>query len=344
MVKVILAGGGTGGHLYPGIAIAEKLKVKGVECLFLVSDRGIDREILSKTTFPFIEQKVTAFKGKSVVGKMASLAKLLPEIFKIAPNIQKKDKVVLLGGFASIIAGIVSVVKRNELYIHEQNSVMGLTNRTFAKFADKVFLSFEKTLNSKGNCIVTGNPVRNIFADIKIKNELSKNILVIGGSQGSRIINKLIVNSSERLLSEGFSIWHQTGKNLYEETLKMYSDRVNKNLKLFAYIDDMKSAYEWADVIISRAGSGSVFEIIYAKRPAIYIPLKIAADNHQKINALSAKGLSAAEILEEEEATVDNLMNAINNIYTNYEQLKEKIKKIEFKDTAELIVKEMGID
>ncbi len=347
MVKVILAGGGTGGHLYPGVAIAEELKIKGIDCLFLVSDRGIDGEILSKAGFPFIEQKLSAFKGKNIVGKLISLSKLLPAVLRISPYIDKADKIILLGGFASVTAGLTGVLKRNKIYIHEQNSVMGLTNGIFAKFADKVFLSFEKTLNKKGNCVVTGNPVRKEFANIKAKGKLSKNLLVIGGSQGSRIINELVASASDYLTAQDFNIMHQTGKKLYLETVNFYKSKKlenNKFIKIMPYIDDMKSAYEWADIVISRAGSGSVFEITYTKRPAIYIPLKIAADNHQKMNAIAATEFSFAKILEEESANKENLINKINEIYEEYERMKIKLEKIKFKDTAKIILREMKID
>ena len=347
MSKVVLSGGGTGGHLYPGIAIAEELKLKGVDCLFLVSDRGIDRDILSRTDFNFIEQKLVAFKGKNIVGKIMSLFKLLPATLKVVPKINKNDKVILLGGFASVTAGIVSIFKHNNLYIHEQNSIMGMTNGMFARFADKVFLSFEKTLNIKGNCVVTGNPVRKCFDGFKTKEYLNKNLLITGGSQGSRFINELIANSADALLEKGFVIRHQAGKKLYEETLNIYKKKGllnNENIKLTEYINDMKTAYEEADVIISRAGSGSIFEITYSKRPAIYIPLKIAADNHQKMNALAAAEFSSAKVLEEFEANKENLMKCINEIYEDYENIKKKLDKIEFKDTAKIILREMEID
>lgn len=346
-MKVILAGGGTGGHLYPGIAIANRLKENGVECLFLVSNRGIERETLTELGYPFVEQKTVAFKGAGVLGKIRAIKQLIIEIINVSSRIAKEDKVILLGGFAAASAGAVSVLKGNDLYIHEQNSVMGMTNRFFANRAKKVFLSFDKTYRAKGNGIFVGNPVRDEFSSATAKIKLTKNILVLGGSQGSRSINKLVVQSIDQLFENGFQVKHQTGKKLLHEVQAAYAGKGHGNserLEITDYISSMKEAYEWADIIISRAGSGSVFEIMYSKRPAIFIPLSIAADNHQMFNAMMAEKMAGASLLIEKSADCIKLVNEIKNIYDNYEGIYEKLSSVEFRDTVDAIIKEIDFD
>jgi len=346
-MKVILAGGGTGGHLYPGIAVAEELMKKEVEVLFLVSDRGIDRKILSSLKYNFVEQHATALKGKGVIDKIKSLCNLIKCVFESVKVIDREDKVLLLGGFAAASAGFAAVLKRADMYIHEQNSVMGFTNRFFARFAEKVFLSFEDTQKGRGKIEVTGNPVRKEIRNIKTKKNLEKNILVLGGSQGSRLINNVAADSFIKLRDEGVNVVHQTGENLFEETVKRYTvngiNVDNGNVTIVKYIDDMKSALEWCDVIVARAGSGTVFEIMSAKRPAILIPLRIAADNHQYFNALYFKRRGFGTLLLEDSFDAKSLVGCINEIFDNYDKYREKLESFENRNVAKLITEKMGI-
>jgi len=346
-MKVILAGGGTGGHLYPGIAVAEELLKKNVEVLFLVSDRGIDRKILSSLQYNFVEQHVTALKGKGVTDKIKSLFNLMKSIFESMKLINKGDKVLLLGGFAAASAGFAAVFRRADMYIHEQNSVMGFTNKFFARFAEKVFLSFEDTQKSRGNTEVTGNPVRNDIKNIKVKKHIEKNLLVLGGSQGSRLINNLVADSFIMLQNKGVTLMHQTGEKLFEETKKRYvsngANLENGKLSIVKYINDMKNALEWSDVIIARAGSGTVFEIMSAKRPAVLIPLGIAADNHQYFNALYFKNRGFGFLLPEDSVDTKSLTECINNIFSNYDSYRKKFESFKSRNAAKLITEKMGI-
>lgn len=347
-MKVILAGGGTGGHLYPGIAIAERLKELNINVLFLVSDRGIEKEILTPLGYEFVEQKVTAFKGKGLADKLGTLKALFRETLNALKLIRKEDKVILLGGFASASAGAASIFRKNELFIHEQNSVMGLTNRLFADTAKRVFLSFDNTFKSQGQTMVVGNPVREEFQDCIAKEKLTQNILIVGGSQGSRAVNQMVVSVAAELIEKGFQIKHQTGKKLYDEVTDAYGTARLTDaaaLDVADYITDMKAAYEWADVIISRAGSGSVFEIMYSKRPAIFIPLSIAADNHQMFNALMAEKAVGAKMMDEKTMTGEKLVSAITHIYEQYtDDLLPLLGEIKFQDTVDIIIGEMNID
>lgn len=344
-MKVVIAGGGTGGHLYPGIALADRLKERGIDAIFLVSDRGIERKVLTPLGYKFIEQEETPLKGESFIKRFRSLGKILKNIKLAMRYIEKDDKIVLLGGFASFSAGISGLIKSVEIYIHEQNSVMGLSNRFFSKYAKKVFLSFENTLKAPESGIVVGNPVRKVFENRCAKQKPDKHIFVVGGSQGSRFLNNLIVHSSKNLLDRGFKIVHQTGDKLFDETLDAYKKIGvdTESIEVKRYIDDISATYEWADIVLSRAGSGSIFEIMYSRRFGVFVPFAAATDNHQFFNALYAQTKGVGVVLEEKEATVEKFLNAIDEYYKHFDMYKKNMDNVVYLDTAGLILKEMEI-
>lgn len=346
-MRVIFSGGGTGGHLYPGIAIASILEKKGYEFIFYVSNRGIERRILSKYDYNFIEQDIRSFVGESLVGKFKSLWLLFKQIIKLWGHVKAGDKVVLLGGFASAPIAFIALLKGADIYLHEQNSVMGRINRLFARFAKKVFTSYPDTLYvDRTKTICTGNPVRSDYDGFVFKENFEKSILIVGGSQGSRFINQLIVNSIEPLMNLGFTVYHQTGLGLYDETVELYGDCISRytgRLEVVAYIDDMAKRYTECGLVVSRAGSGSLFETMYAKRPAIYIPFKHASDNHQYFNAVYMASRGIAFVLEENDADVSSFIRYVSMIEDRYEPIKNNFRDIEFLDSASIIVENMEL-
>ena len=345
-MRVVLAGGGTGGHLYPGIAIAEKLEREKVDILFMVSNRDVDSKILSSMNYSFIVQDVTPVKGKGLLYKINSFLKLLVQVVKNIKLIKRNDKVLLLGGFASAAAGLTALLKRCEIYVHEQNSVMGFANRFFVRFAKKVFLSFEIKNMEIPNAVLTGNPVREGIAEIEPKYEHSRHLLVLGGSQGSRFINKLMIESFGRLKKEGIKIKHQTGAMLYNETVNGYKAKYGRykgeDLEITDYVNDIQDVLKWSDAVVSRAGSGSVYEIMYAKRPAVFIPLKLAADNHQYFNAKFFEEHGYGYVLTEDEAVPENFCEKIISLFENYNEFSRKLASIKRLNASELILSEMG--
>ncbi|MEF3255199.1 MAG: UDP-N-acetylglucosamine--N-acetylmuramyl-(pentapeptide) pyrophosphoryl-undecaprenol N-acetylglucosamine transferase [Deferribacterales bacterium] len=343
-MRVIIAGGGTGGHLYPGIAIAEKFRNSSIDNLFIVSNRGIERKILNSLGFKFVEQKEAPLKSVNLIRKIKSIFNLISNVASTMKIIRKGDIVLLLGGFASFSAGLIALIKRNKLYIHEQNSVMGLSNRFFSKFAEKVFLSFETNIDDK-KYIMVGNPVRQIFKNAIIKEKPDKHILIIGGSQGSRFLNNLIIPISSKLLGNGYTIIHQTGEKLYDEVLEYYkkSGISSNNLTVRQYIEDIFETMQWADLIISRAGAGAIYEILYSKRFGIFIPFAGATDNHQEHNAQLPVKKGVGICIKEKDATPEMLYTEIEKYYNNFESYKERLSKIEFIDSAALIIREMEL-
>lgn len=346
-MKVILAGGGTGGHLYPAIALAEELTKRRIDFIFMVSDRGIEREILSKLNYKFFEQNIKPFTNRSLVGKINILFSIAKEIYRLKKYFDVSDKVILFGGYAAAVSGLIALIRGCDLYIHEQNSVMGFTNRFFARYAKKVFISFDKTLRVKGETLVSGNPVRSSIVETAPKSELGKTVMLIGGSQGSRILNNIMAESANELIAKGYKIIHQTGKKLFIETKTKYESLGllgNPNIELFDYLDDINNYYFKADILVSRAGSGSIFEIMRVKRPAIFVPLKSAAKNHQYFNALEAVEKGCGVIIEENNLNKDLLVKKIDEIYRDYKRkFLPKLQEIKLKDSVSVIMKGMNL-
>lgn len=342
-MRVIIAGGGTGGHLYPGVAIAEKLSKLSIEPLFIVSNRGIERNILTPLGYKFIEQKESPLKSVSFLRKIESVQHILGNIVSSIKIIKKDDIVVLLGGFASFSAGVAAIIRRNPIFIHEQNSVMGLSNRIFSKVARKIFLSFENSCKSK-KAVFVGNPVRSVFRNLDPKSSPDKRILLTGGSQGSRFLNNLFVPIAQELINDGYSIIHQTGEKLYDEVINDYDKYGIKsgNLIVKRYIDDMGEAIKWADLVISRAGAGSIYEIMYSKRYGIFIPFAGATDNHQEINAKLPVEKGIGVSIKEKMATPEVLLGEIKRFYNDFDIINKRFQDIKFMDSAEIMIKEMG--
>ncbi|MDR2104698.1 MAG: UDP-N-acetylglucosamine--N-acetylmuramyl-(pentapeptide) pyrophosphoryl-undecaprenol N-acetylglucosamine transferase [Deferribacteraceae bacterium] len=345
-MKLIIAGGGTGGHLYPGIAVAERLKDK-VPLLFLVSERGIEREVLSKLGYDFVEQKVSVFAGEKMFGKVKALSKLVKQSHAVSGYIKKGDKVLVLGGFAGAPAAMAGILKRNEVYIHESNSVMGTLNRWLASQAAKVFTAYSKTLHAPARSICVGNPVRSSFFGIEANTERGKNILVIGGSNGARIINQTVVKAAKTLLEDGYSITHQTGKTLEDETRALYKAELKQeyeNLRVLPFIDDMAQELKWADMVAARAGSGMLFEAMAAKRPGIYIPFAAAAQNHQFHNAKYMVDSGFGRLITEDRLSAAALIKEIDKMYIELTTYGLNFAHLKIEDAAAKMIKLMGLD
>lgn len=345
-MKVILAGGGTGGHLYPAVAVSEQLKKHNIDYYFMVSDRGIEKNILTPLNCPFEEQKVSAYMNRSLPDKIKAVFNMVKATFRALKVVQKGDKVILTGGFAAAPSAIAAILKGCDLYLHEQNSVMGLVNRIFARFSKKVFLSFENTRKAKGETIVTGNPVREVFYNTGSKKDYTGKLLILGGSQGSRKINKLISSSIDEIISLGFTVTHQCGAKLYDETKQMYGDKLDKykeQITLKPYIENAVEEMIRADIIVSRSGAGAVFEIKALRCPAIYIPFAAASENHQFYNALEEKDKGCCMILEEDKAETSSLIAALKDMKENIMFFRANLEKSPVQKSSEMIFKELEI-
>ena len=302
----IIAGGGTGGHLFPGIAVAQELeeRFKKSEIYFITGHKRMEDQILANYGYKVRNIEVEGIKGRELSKVIPALIKLPLSLFQAISLIRQINPGLVLGmgGYSS--GPVCLAAKYMGIYtaIHEQNSYPGLTNRLLARFVEQVFISFEESrglLKSK-NIVMTGNPVRqDLFKETKnpLKQAVFR-ILILGGSQGARAINEAFVAALEYLngLGNQIDVVHQTGKADYDRVLQEYHNRGLKG-QISPFIHDMATAYNQSDLIISRAGASTIFELAVLGKPSILIPYPYATNQHQKINAETLARAGGAEVV-----------------------------------------------
>lgn len=342
-LRIIIAGGGTGGHLFPGIAIAESFIAKDPDnkILFVGTDRPFEISVLTKTGFN--HKKITAegFKGRRIWNKAKSILKIpkgVVEAIRIHKSF-KSDLVVGMGGYSSgplVLGAWFCGVKT---VLHEQNMMAGMTNRILARFADQIYVSFEKTENmfDPKKVRVTGNPIRReILADIgetedsNIKSAIQKHcftILIIGGSQGAHKINMAIIDSLKHLKEkQNYLFNHQTGALDEKIVMDAYA-RFGIACTVRAFFNDMDRQYRQADLIICRSGATTVAEVAVRGKGAIFVPYPFATDDHQSLNAKALKEADAAEIIMENDLSGEILAGRIEYYNSNTDMLEQMAAK-----------------
>ena len=338
VVKVIIAGGGTGGHLFPGIAIAEEFQKRGQKniVLFIGTDRGLEKNVLREMGFPLRTLDVEGIKGKGFVERGRALLKIprgLLRSFKIIREF-RPDIVIGVGGYVSGPAVITAHFMGVKTAVAEQNVLPGITNRVLGRFVDKVFLTFSETRKwfPEKKVLITGNPIRAAFFSriTDQEGEVEKGrgedftILIFGGSQGAHAINVALINAVEHLkeMRERLKIIHQTGYNDLEEASKIYQVKGIK-AEVFPFIMGMASAFRKADLLICRAGATTVAEITAMGKAAILIPFPFAAGDHQTKNAEVLVKAGAAEMIPEKELEGKRLAEVIWRFYRQPEMIRE---------------------
>ena len=310
-IKLIIAGGGTGGHIFPGLAVGKELlkRYPASEILFVTGDRKIENDIFKDAGIKRVSITVEGIKRRGILKTIKAILKLPYGVFQSLLIIKRfsPDLVLGVGGYSAGPVCLAARVIGMRTAIHEQNSYPGITNRLLARFVDRVFVSFEdsKAFFPKHKVYFTGNPIREAFMpeeeDHKERAERFT-ILVTGGSQGASAINSAIIEVLKIIKERGKSPWiiHQTGQADYERVLQKYNENdLGGDIKPF--IQDMPSAYCQADIFIGRAGAGTVFELAALGKPSILIPYPYAADNHQAANARMLADFGGAKIIAQDE-------------------------------------------
>jgi len=334
-LRVILACGGTGGHLFPAIALAEALRDKDEKCsiLFIGSKKGLEEKVLSRYGFPLRTLEVYGIKGKGIFDKSFSFLKAgLATISSVGMIREfKPDFVIGTGGYSSGPVVIAAKVMGIRTAILEQNTLPGATNRFLGKYVDRVFLAFPETVRffRTEKVVVAGNPVRKEIREIsklKTQNSERKTILVFGGSQGAKAINSIFLDSLNYLKDRfDLHIIHQTGEEDYERVMEVYDKFQISNFKfqIFRFIDDMAGAYSKADIVICRSGATSIAEITAIGKVSILIPYPYASDNHQEVNARYLSDKGAAIMLRQEDIKGEKLAEVIIRLYESKNELQE---------------------
>ena len=318
-MRVILAGGGTGGHVIPAIAVAQELqKQYGAEVWFVGTPRGIENRLVPAAGFQLRLVQVGALKNVSLATRLKTffdLPRAVAASVEILSEI-KPDVVIGVGGYASGPAMLAAIMKGIPTVAFEPNFVPGLANRLVARFVKAAAVHFEETGKYFRGCEVTGVPVRAAFFKCATKlNADGPVLLVFGGSQGAHAINQIVMESASELLVrvQGLRIIHQTGERDYNDAQAAYAN-LGGVVEVHRFIDDMPSRFAEATLLMCRSGASTVAEVAAAGKPAIFVPLPTAADDHQRRNAEALAKAGAAVIIEQRNLTRQSLIETVSSL------------------------------
>lgn len=338
-MRVIFAGGGTGGHINPAISIADyaKSRDKNFESIFIGTNGGLETKLVPKAGYELKFIDIQGFDRKHLLRNFTTVKKLLRanhECKKIIKDF-RPDCVVCTGGYVSGPVAIASHRAGVPSLIHEQNVYPGLTVRGAEKYVKYLALSFEETVNhmkDKGKCVVTGNPIRGeILAADREKSRKKLGIdkpfvLIFGGSLGADKINDTVIGMLDNIVQSGkISLLFGTGDRNYESVMKKISDagiELNGDVRVVPYIDNMADCMAAADLIVSRSGAITVSEIAALSKPSILIPSPNVVRNHQEQNAREFESKGAAAVIVENELTSDGLYHRIMSMLSSPEELR----------------------
>lgn len=334
-VALVMAGG-TGGHVFPALATAEKMQEQGVHIEWLGSRHGIEADLVPAADIKLHAIQVRGLRGKGKLSLVLAPFKLLLALWQAIKVVRavNPDVVLGMGGFASGPGGLAAWLLRKPLIIHEQNAVAGMTNKALSKLAKKVLEAFKGAFPKGVKTESVGNPVRGSILTMDKPNDRLQGrsgkirLLVVGGSLGAKAINDLLPEVlSEIPINERPEVWHQAGKRNIDDTLARYEKFGVDNCNVVPFIDGMDSAYAWADVVLCRAGALTVSELSIAGVASVLVPYPYAVDDHQTKNAdfLAHKG--AAIVVQQHELTKTVLKQLITDQLNQREKLMDMANK-----------------
>lgn len=330
--NILIMAGGTGGHVYPALAVADKLKEKGFQLFWLGTSKGMEAKVVPDHGYPLLKINVAGVRGKGVLRLLFTPIMLAIALVQALMIMIKVRPVVVLGmgGFASGPGGIAAWLMRIPLLIHEQNAIAGLTNRLLAPFAVSVMAAFPGAFKESKKLTITGNPVRNDIVSLPEPEKRYANrdltvlkILVLGGSLGAKKLNEVIPQTLSALGDEyKFEIKHQCGERHFSDTEATYKE-YNVNVEVMPFINNMAEVYAWADIVICRAGALTVAELAATGIASILIPFPYAVDDHQTENAKYLSGEGAAVLIQEMQLNIGKLKELLLKLCHAPEQLMQ---------------------
>ena len=352
ILKVLIAGGGTGGHLFPAIAIGDELKKDNIQVKYIGSKYGIE------SSYKFIDKKdlsLLDLRGiqrsigiKSILRNLVLPIKIIKSFYQVNSIIKtfKPDMIIGTGGYSCAIPLYIGIKNKILTAIQEQNVIPGMVTKKFHSKVNFIFTSFKETkeyLNHK-NLLFTGNPIRSMIKKIRMEDAkeylgLSSKkftILIMGGSQGASSINQHIINNYQKYIDNNIQIIWQTGKN----SNNSIKDISNPGIKIFDFINKMDIAYSASDLVVSRAGATAISEILFLEKPSILIPYPYAANNHQEINAITLEKKDASIKVTEEELKDGKLEDSIFELLGSEDKInfyKKNTKEYSMNNSAHLI-------
>ncbi len=317
---IMIMAGGTGGHVYPALAVADELKARGVPVVWLGTRKGIEARLVPDAGIDVEWLGVTGLRGKGVLTLLMAPVNLLVACAQALRILLKRKPCAVLGmgGFVSGPGGLMAWVLGKPLLVHEQNAVPGLTNKLLAKLASRVMEAFPKSFAE--DSIHVGNPVRRNIAAMASPEQRLKDregplrLLVFGGSLGAARLNEVVPQALAKLpVDQQIEIWHQAGPKNLEQTRSNYS-ALNIEANVEAYIDNMAEAYAWADLVICRAGAMTVSELAAAGVASILVPYPYAVDDHQTVNAHYLSDEGAALLVQQTDLNADSLFKQLSEL------------------------------
>lgn len=329
---VLIMAGGTGGHIFPALAVAKVLQARGIPVIWLGSKGGMESRLVPEHGIPLEQIYIQGVRGKGLKSLLLAPFKLVRALAQAITVIrQHQPRAILgMGGFVAGPGGLAAWLLRKRLIIHEQNSIPGMTNRVLAKFADHVLEGYPQAFTRYGKGLVTehvGNPVRD---DISILPETALRmqgrsgplrVLVFGGSLGAMTLNSVVPQALAEI-GQPLEIRHQCGEKHEAKTVAAYA-QAGLSVQPERFIKDMAQAYGWADVVISRAGALSVAEIAQVGVASLLVPYPYAVDDHQTANALHLVALKGAVMMQDSEVTKENLISTLKPMLKDRKTLLE---------------------
>ena len=345
---VLIMAGGTGGHVFPALAVADRLRERGIAVVWMGTRQGLEAKLVPQANIPMEWIKVTGLRGGGVKRLLMAPLMMGRALFQAAAILRRlKPRLVLgMGGFASGPGGLMARCLGIPLVVHEQNAVAGVTNRWLSRIANQVLEAFPGSFPPACQALTTGNPVRSSIAALAPPAQRFAGrsgrfrLLVLGGSQGARALNQLVPQALSLLESaEHPQVWHQAGGLMHESAIGAYR-QVDVEARLTPFIENMAEAYGWADLVLCRAGALTVAELAAAGVGAVLVPFPYAVDDHQTANARFLEQAGAALVVAQATLTAERLATLLRELLSDRARLlamAEAARKLAQNEAAERV-------
>ncbi len=328
--KALITAGGTGGHVFPAIAVAEQLKRAGYELIWVGTKKGIEASLVTQDSdIHFVTVPASGLRGGSLLSKVKAVFGLFCSVIILVKLLwkEKPEFVLGMGGYVTAPVGLAAWFLRIPLVIHEQNAILGMVNRYLAPLAKKRLEGIGGAFPTQYSSTLVGNParadlVKKCTGDRVEKNLSGCRILVMGGSQGAMRLNQVVIEAMALPGLCQLNWWLQTGKQHFDSVQSQLPKHVTDN-RCDAFITDICAAYEWADLVICRAGAMTVSELMVAGKASILIPYPYAVDNHQQKNAEKLAEVGAAIVVSEADLTAHRLERIVKSLLEESDKLRE---------------------
>ncbi len=356
---VLIMAGGTGGHVFPALAVAAELSARGVAVAWLGTRRGLEARVVPAAGYPLMTMRVSGLRGKGVLRLLLAPFMLMVALWQaLVIQLRLRPSAVLgMGGFAAGPGGVIAWLLRRPLLIHEQNSVAGMTNRLLAPLARTVMEAFPGSMPAKRHPLHTGNPVRTGITQLPAPAERfaarsgALRVLVIGGSLGARVLNETVPAAVQQLASaDSLQLHHQTGKDDVASVQAAYA-ALGVDARVEAFVEDMAAAYAWADLVICRSGALTVAELAVVGVASVLVPYPYATDDHQTGNARFLADAGAAILMPQSTLSADRLAGLLADFSQQRDMLEEmagRARELALPDAARrvasLCLQAAGID